>query len=52
MSDVESLQLTNLRPNLPIDIFLAVGQCEERLDEKNLDKLLGLAKQAFPRLKE
>lgn len=52
LSDMESLQLMNLRPNLPIDVFLAVDQCEERLGEKNVEKILELAKEAFPRLKE
>lgn len=47
LKGTEILQLINLEPRAPIDVFVAVDQCEERLGEERVQGIMELARGTF-----
>lgn len=44
LKDTEILQVINLEPKFPIEVFLVVKQCEDRLANQGVEKVLSLSK--------
>ncbi|VDN85544.1 unnamed protein product [Brugia pahangi] len=48
LTGVEILQLINLRPITAIEIQLIVEECEERLNEEQIDSLIAIIQENLP----
>ncbi|CDS14275.1 hypothetical protein LRAMOSA06445 [Lichtheimia ramosa] len=45
----EKLQILNLRPKSPVDLYLLIEECEERFTEEDLDAMLQQVIELLPR---